>query len=333
MSEHTPICIAGMHRSGTSLTANLMRQCGLWLGADDEIYGATPDNPDGHWEHIRIVGTNDALLSELGGGWDHPPATGDGWLARENIARLRDDAEKILASLARPTPWGWKDPRASLLMPFWFSLRPDTRVVICIRNPLEVALSLRRRGLMSYSLGLKLWWIYNARLLADVPREQRIVTHFESLFAKPADEMRRLAAFCLLDVPAEKVASLASLAKPALRHARFGTRDLLAVDAAPEIVELYRALCDEAEFAESAETPRMDFSKIEVAGKQIDLEAMDRELVKRELTTLRQTFANRERCIAELTSSLQLTNDEAAAREAKLRELEAELARLRKTQG
>ena len=171
MADRAPIIIVtGMHRSGTSLTVNLLRQCGLWLGAENELHGATADNPDGHWENIAVTETNDMLLNELGGGWDDVPEFPAGWLA--NFSAQQGRAAEIHAALARPTPWGWKDPRASLLLPFWLALAPDARVVICVRHPLEVAHSLRRRGLMSYALGLKLWRDYNARLLADVPQHR-----------------------------------------------------------------------------------------------------------------------------------------------------------------
>ena len=40
--------------------------------------------------------------------------------------------------------WGWKDPRNSLTLPFWKELLPNLKVVVCVRNPIEVIASLRR---------------------------------------------------------------------------------------------------------------------------------------------------------------------------------------------
>jgi hypothetical protein len=41
------VCIGGMHRSGTSMVANLLRLCGLHLGAETDMVPAALDNPGG----------------------------------------------------------------------------------------------------------------------------------------------------------------------------------------------------------------------------------------------------------------------------------------------
>src|SRR5204863_8225571 len=68
-----PVCIAGMHRSGTSMVAQLLKLSGLYLGQETDMWGATPDNPEGHWEHVRLSRINEEMLNILGGGWDCPP--------------------------------------------------------------------------------------------------------------------------------------------------------------------------------------------------------------------------------------------------------------------
>jgi hypothetical protein len=40
--------------------------------------------------------------------------------------------------------WGWKDPATCLTLAFWQTLLPHMRYVICIRNPLDVAISMER---------------------------------------------------------------------------------------------------------------------------------------------------------------------------------------------
>lgn len=45
-----PVCILGMHRSGTSMVARLLHHCGLALGEPDALLGAhaaAVDNPRG----------------------------------------------------------------------------------------------------------------------------------------------------------------------------------------------------------------------------------------------------------------------------------------------
>jgi hypothetical protein len=45
-----PILICGMHRSGTSLIAQMLAACGLYLGEQSDMMQAHPhDNPSGYW--------------------------------------------------------------------------------------------------------------------------------------------------------------------------------------------------------------------------------------------------------------------------------------------
>ena len=72
-----PICIAGMHRSGTSMVTKLLHLCGLYLGEESDLMAATLENPEGYWENARFVGVNDDLLAHVGGGWDLAPPAED----------------------------------------------------------------------------------------------------------------------------------------------------------------------------------------------------------------------------------------------------------------
>lgn len=273
MYDPTITLIIGMHRSGTSLTANLLRQCGLWLGPENELYGATPDNPGGHWENIAVTEVNDSLLHELGGGWDDVPELRAGWPAK--FPAQRERAKAIHAGLSRPTPWGWKDPRASLVMPLWLALAPDARVVVCVRHPLEVAHSLRRRGMMSYTLGLKLWRDYNRRLLADVPSAQRLAVHYEQFFTQPLPTLKRLVEFCGLQLSEAELARVAATVKPELRHTRFTAEQLARTAVAPEIITLYRQLCAAAGFDDGT---KLLAPTSAASPQQINLEALAYEM-------------------------------------------------------
>ena len=92
---------------------------------------------------------------------------------------------QLLIERFRDKPvWGWKDPRNCLTMPFWRSLLPGLKTIIIVRNPLEAAYSMHKRNGTSYALGLRLWEIYNRRLLADTRPEERIITHYQALSLK-----------------------------------------------------------------------------------------------------------------------------------------------------
>ena len=53
--------------------------------------------------------------------------------------------------------WGWRDPQASVILPFWRSAVPELRVVLPVRHPLEVVASMTAGGTSSPALALRLW--------------------------------------------------------------------------------------------------------------------------------------------------------------------------------
>src|ERR1051326_5955411 len=120
-----PVCIAGMHRSGTSMISRLLNCCGLDLGPAETLMQPAPENAEGFWESVPFYQLSEDLLRELGGSWFAPPALGPGWEASEALADLRRRAAALPAELGVKEPWGWKDPRNCILLPFWRSVWPD----------------------------------------------------------------------------------------------------------------------------------------------------------------------------------------------------------------
>lgn len=239
------VCIAGMHRSGTSMVTKNLHACGLYLGREEDLMPPAAENPEGFWEHLGIVALNDEVLNSLGGGWDcPPPAPSPAEWAGARLAPLRTRAETIVAHFAGRERWGWKDPRSSLTLPFWREILPELKTIVVVRNPLEVALSLQRRNGASFALGLTLWHIYYRRLLDAAPPTARLVTHYDAFFGDIEPEIRRLVAFAGLPREAERLADLRTTAE--LRHHRLTAEDLLRADVSPAVFSLYRDLCDEA---------------------------------------------------------------------------------------
>jgi hypothetical protein len=256
------VCITGMHRSGTSLVTNLLRLCGLYLGDEQDLMPATPDNQSGYWENRKFVHLNDEILAELGGTWDLPPVTAEGWAEQERFNNLRIKAERVLEEFHSHGPWGWKDPRNSLTMPFWINLGgfktpflygqgPKLKTVICVRNPFEVFYSLRDRVFTPNAAGLNLWLIYNQTVLDSTLPEDRIVTHYEVYFRAARDELRRVLRFLNLAVSEELIERSVTAISDELRHHQF--REQMADEVVdPGIAALYQALCREADYDFSA---------------------------------------------------------------------------------
>src|SRR5215472_6305082 len=237
------ICIAGAHRSGTSMVTRLLHCCGLELGPKTELMPAQADNPEGFWEHLGFVALNDELLSELGGAWDLPPKADEDFTSGR-LDPLRWKARLLIEKFDSESVWGWKDPRNSLTLPFWGQVLSGLKTVVVVRNPLEVAHSMHERNGTSYSFGLRLWEIYNQRLIEASSGKERLVTHYDFFFQDPESQLRRITDF--IGLPDAKTSRAAALVAPRKRHTHFTIEQLIDARVAPEAIDLYRALLAEA---------------------------------------------------------------------------------------
>ena len=256
-----PVCITGMHRSGTSLVANLLHRSGVYVGEKHELMQPTRDNEQGYWENWEFVNLNDSILAELGGSWHSPPAPNNAWYDEERWNDLRVRAEVLLRRFTPHEPWGWKDPRTSLTIPFWFNLNSilmpfwlgrgsKLKVVLCLRDPLEVFQSLRDRTTAPNSSGLDLWLTYNRSVLNHTLPADRIVTHYEAYFRDPQAELCRVLEF--LEIPATKatIESSVHVVSSSMRHKKSSINNLINNNVTEEVVELYVEMCNEANYSE-----------------------------------------------------------------------------------
>ncbi len=136
------VLVLGMHRSGTSLAAEILSTLGLWIGAEQNLIGASQFNPRGHFELLAGVEFDNEVLRQAGGTWDHPPAM---------------ESVDALAPTIRPAVEAWfdgrpalafKDPRLCLTLPVWIPALAafDVRIVHVMRESLAVARSLVTRN-------------------------------------------------------------------------------------------------------------------------------------------------------------------------------------------
>jgi hypothetical protein len=195
------ICIIGVHRSGTSMVAGLLQRCGLYLGPEDQLLGANPENPEGHYEHTEFLRIDDALLSHFGGSWNLPPKLNAGWERDNSIEQLRQEAVALVNTFSGKLPWGWKEPRTTILLPFWKAIISQLRFVICVRSPLAVAKSLAKRDRIPIEHGVVLWHRYMRAAVNDTAGCPRIFSYYEDFFTDPTAETDALLEFCGLEKP------------------------------------------------------------------------------------------------------------------------------------
>jgi len=194
------VLVLGMHRSGTSALTRVLNLLGLDAGRD-VLMGASTSNPTGHWEVERLTSFNDRLLDDLGGRWSAPPDADRADLAGLAAGPWGDEAAELHAEALAGTPWVWKDPRVSLLLPFWRAVltrggAAAPHEVVALRDPTEIAGSLAARDDMALAYGLALWERYTRTLLGALDGRRACFVHYERLLAEPETVARELVAFC-----------------------------------------------------------------------------------------------------------------------------------------
>ena len=179
--------ITGCHRSGTSLITSIFKDL-----INDKVNKSnllTPqlDNPQGFFESKRIVNFNEQLLEVIGATCNSPPITLPIWTEPPLIDKLVN-ARKDFKDLAISSNWIDKDPRLCLLYPAYFHiLLKRVPLVVCMREPIEVAVSLYARNGHSINLGLSMWFIYNHHISKFLTENDSFYFYEEFLNASDTD--------------------------------------------------------------------------------------------------------------------------------------------------
>ncbi len=240
------ICITGMHRSGTSMIARLLNLSGVYLGPESDLISPAADNPEGFWENKNFLDIDEEILTRLGGSWDAVPVLNEGWQESNQLLDLKTRAQALIGQFSEYKNWGWKDPRSSITLPFWQDLIPDLKVVVCLRNPLEVAQSFYRRGYSSNLFSFHLWQSYYKTLFPTLPTGNYIITHYESYFIDSNSELKRLLDF--IEVPADEkiIKEVCSTISLKHKHNRSVLDDTIAAQPPQELMRMYVEMCSQS---------------------------------------------------------------------------------------
>lgn len=133
------LIITGMHRSGTSMLAGYLHDCGMHLG--DDLLEPTSFNREGYFEERFFVDFHDKALR----------FHGRSLYSQDSARRLEfglfcSEASSLLSKQQTWGVRGWKDPRTVLFLDSWNALVPDAMFVFVFLRPEHVIDFLRRRG-------------------------------------------------------------------------------------------------------------------------------------------------------------------------------------------
>lgn len=180
--------VTGCHRSGTSLLASLLEGfvTGLAPGERQGDLDLKLENPLGFFESQRLVETNDALLSLMDASWDRPPVLPVPWDQPGMLAELQPFRGR-LAHYALQQAWIDKDPRLCLTYPaFRHILLRRVPLIVALRDPLSVAVSMHARNGFPLNRGLCIWLLYNLHLSAQLVDGDLVLTYADLLELKDA---------------------------------------------------------------------------------------------------------------------------------------------------
>lgn len=191
--------VLGMHKSGTTLAAEILHKSGIAMGAECDAGG---DYETGNkYERQATQELNKELLQchQMDSLDIKPPAnlTMDDAVCRRMIALIQREQ-------ASGADWGFKDPRTCLTYSLWQACLPEHRLIVVYRHPVQVYLHYRHKTsagkfqkvLLTWKI-LRVWTLYNQQILAflrQAPADAYLLLNYEHLMGTP-QEFERLATF------------------------------------------------------------------------------------------------------------------------------------------
>ncbi|MFP4470135.1 MAG: rhamnan synthesis F family protein [Bacteroidales bacterium] len=224
--EHKPpvILVLGMHRSGTSLVAQLVSIWGAFTG--NELVPPTSFNREGYWEYQPLVDFHEKILKESESSWYAPvniPPT------EKLLKRYGATARSLVEQMDQNgNAWCWKDPRMPLFLSFWQKILTDRKIVYVVvyRHPYSIASSLHKRDHFPVYTSTSLWELTSLHLFESLKNSTYCVVDYDETIFNPEKACKQL--FSFLDQAAERnektevVPEALKAVKPALNHERTG---------------------------------------------------------------------------------------------------------------
>jgi hypothetical protein len=292
--DRVALVVAGMHRSGTSVCADVLS--GLGVRLPRRPVPADGHNVSGYFEPRTIVALNEALLRAAGSAWADWYPLPERWWQTMTCRRLLPWAKAaVQMEFGGASRIAIKDPRIGRMCLPWIEvlaqMRYRTSVVLPFRHPRAVMISLVRRSGMSADAAYLLW----LRHVLDAERatrdQLRIFIAYEELLACPASVLGRAASGLrlLASPPSEAVCEEAARKiKPALQHGADGIANAAPIPAA--MVRAYESYCrlqdDPYDRSAGQELDRLAYGFDAAIAEVVAKDARAREAVETATATL-----------------------------------------------
>lgn len=196
------IIVAGMHRSGTSLTAQILQSLGADFGPADEMWEADQWNANGYLERRDVIDVNSQAITGISRTDNKLVAVASqvAYLRMPTAQKIgaRIDQAEVAKICAASKGLAVKDPRLCLTLPPWLATGEVDAVVVALRHPSASVASLAKRNRLPKAVGYKFWAWHMRELLATVPDDAIVVRQDELLSADPGPAIERLEAAAAL---------------------------------------------------------------------------------------------------------------------------------------
>lgn len=211
--------ITGMHRSGTSLVARLFYEAGADMGNPDTFYRPDEWNPDGYYEQPDIHSVNMPLIN--GNLWKFAyfwlPSTKT---VMKRSVKFKDEIQTYDQKYEKAII---KETRFCLTLPAWLAYGATVdKILVCLREPIQVAKSIQKRNHTLIRHGLWLWQVHNQRLLENVTPDIPVwYLNYHNLLNPDTYVMELTQAFKFMEVNISEgqiIDLLQTCVKPSMNH-------------------------------------------------------------------------------------------------------------------
>jgi hypothetical protein len=175
-----------MHKSGTSLVAEMLHKSGVLMLDQSEERGQDTQNK---FERLAFQQLNKDILG-CGNTFSLdvvPPRR-----LLPSAQQYQAMAAAIGRCEAQQVDWGFKDPRTCLTYPVWKACLPQHTLVVVYRHPEQVTRHYTAKNALRVWKALRIWTIYNVRLLEIFPAtpSPTVIINYERLMSDTAEFVR-----------------------------------------------------------------------------------------------------------------------------------------------
>jgi predicted nucleic acid-binding Zn-ribbon protein len=200
MQRRPIVIVLGAPGSGASLCAHILSALGV------DMVGVETGSGAGPWERAELVALHDrilALFNRAHLGPFHDFALPVAWWADPRVAGIKREIVACLEARIGAGYFGFKDPRAVRLLPVWQhvanELKLAPRLVLCLRNPAQIAALWNTRDGLDPAIGEYRWLANTVDFFRHANSFDICTVEYESWFEDPSVNITTLKEFLGLE--------------------------------------------------------------------------------------------------------------------------------------